>query len=107
MSRFAALLFDFDGVLIESEYEGNRHLAEWLSANGHPHTPEEAMAHYMGLAGPDFVSAIEARIGRALPDSFREAREVEKVEKVEAGSGEEQAEQKVSAYHFNVVVFRL
>ena len=36
-----------------------------------------------------------------------EAHEVEKVEKVEAGSGEEQAEQKVSAYHFNVVVFRL
>ena len=35
-----------------------------------------------------------------------EAHEVEKVEKVEAGSGKE-AEQKVSAYHFNVVVFRL
>lgn len=80
-----ALLFDFDGVLIESEYEGNRHLAEWLSANGHPHTPEEAMAHYMGLAGPDFVSAIEARIGRALPDSFREAREVENRRVMEAG----------------------
>ena len=29
-----------------------------------------------------------------------EAHEVEKVEKVEAGSGEEEAEQKVSAYHF-------
>ena len=42
MSKFAALLFDFDGVLIDSEYEGNRHLAEWLTANGHPHTPEEA-----------------------------------------------------------------
>ena len=71
MSRFAALLFDFDGVLIDSEYEGNRHLGEWLTANGHPHTPEEAMHHYMGLAGKDFIAAIEGRIGHTLPELLR------------------------------------
>ena len=29
---FKGLLFDFDGVLIESEYAGNRQIAEWLGA---------------------------------------------------------------------------
>ena len=85
MSRFDALLFDFDGVLIDSEYEGNRHLAEWLTTNGHPHTPEEAMHHYMGLAGKDFVAAIEARIGHNLPESFYNARRAEDVRAMAEG----------------------
>ncbi|HVI98048.1 MAG TPA: HAD family phosphatase [Sphingomonas sp.] len=69
-----ALIFDFDGVLLESEYAGNAQIARYLTAIGHPHTPEEAMAHYMGLAGADFVAAIERRIGRVLPDDFHAAR---------------------------------
>ena len=85
MSRFAALLFDFDGVLIDSECEGNGHLAEWLTANGHPHTPEEAMHHYMGLAGEDFLSAIEGRIGQTLPDDFHEARRAEDIRAMDEG----------------------
>ena len=75
--RFDALLFDFDGVLIESEYAGNRQIAEFLTAAGHPTTPEESMEHFMGLAGADFVKAIERRIGTALPAGFPEAREAE------------------------------
>lgn len=85
MSRFAALLFDFDGVLIDSEYEGNRHLAEWLTANGHPHSPQEAMHHYMGLAGKDFIATIEGRIGHTLPESFYEARQAEDVRAMAEG----------------------
>ena len=85
MSRFAALLFDFDGVLIDSEYEGNRHLAEWLTANGHPHSPQEAMHHYMGLAGKDFIATIEGRIGHTLPESFYEARRAEDVRAMAEG----------------------
>jgi HAD superfamily hydrolase (TIGR01509 family) len=72
--KFDALIFDFDGVLLESEYAGNAQIARYLTALGHPHTPEEAMAHYMGLAGKDFVAAIENRIGRALPGDFFTAR---------------------------------
>lgn len=73
----AALLLDFDGVLIESEYAGNRHLAEYLTGIGHPITPETAMTKFMGLAGPDFIGAIENWIGRVLPDDFQAAREAE------------------------------
>ena len=57
--RVAALLFDFDGVLIESEASGNRHIADYLTAIGHPTSPEESMAHFMGLAGPPFLEAVE------------------------------------------------
>ena len=75
--RFAAILFDFDGVLIESEYAGNKHLAEYLTGIGHPTSPEDSMAHYMGLAGQDFIEAIEGRIGRTLPADFHAVRAAE------------------------------
>ena len=72
-----AILFDFDGVLIESEYVGNRQIAEYLTAIGHPTTPEQSMANFMGYSGADFLAKIEAWIGRPLPDDFHAARAVE------------------------------
>jgi HAD superfamily hydrolase (TIGR01509 family) len=69
-----ALLFDFDGVLIESEAAGNRQIADWLTAAGHPTTPADSMANFMGLAGPQFVDAIERWIDRPLPQDFHDAR---------------------------------
>ncbi len=83
-----AILFDFDGVLVESEAAGNRHLAEWLTQAGHPTTPEDAMTHYMGLSGSDFIDAIERRIGVALPAGFHEARRIEDDRAVAEGVGE-------------------
>ena len=68
--RVDALIFDFDGVLIESEFVGNRHVAEFLTAAGHPTTTEQAMARFMGLSGENFVAAIESWIGGPLPASF-------------------------------------
>ena len=70
--KFDALIFDFDGVLIESEFEGNQRLAELLTSLGHPTSIAEAIEHYTGLAGQDFVAAVETRIGRALPPEFHE-----------------------------------
>jgi len=75
--RFDGLIFDFDGVLLESEYAGNRHIADYLTSRGHPTTPEESMAQFMGLAGHDFIAAIERWIGRAIPDDFHAERRVE------------------------------
>jgi len=72
MHRPAALIFDFDGVLLESEYEGNRQLAELLTGLGHRHTVEETLRNYVGLAGRDFIAAIEERIGTRLPPQFHE-----------------------------------
>jgi beta-phosphoglucomutase-like phosphatase (HAD superfamily) len=75
--RFDGLILDFDGVLLESEWAGNAQIAKFLTASGHPTGVEDAMRHFMGLAGPDFVDAIETWIGRPLPDGFAAAREEE------------------------------
>jgi HAD superfamily hydrolase (TIGR01509 family) len=78
---FKALIFDFDGVLLESEFEGNRHMAELLTELGHPTSVEDALTHFIGLSGEDFIAAIEARIGCAVPAEFhvRRAEEDERV----------------------------
>lgn len=68
-----AIIFDFDGVLLESEFEGNHMLAELLTRLGHPTTVAEAIEHFTGLAGPDFIAKVEARIGRELPPEFHQA----------------------------------
>ena len=75
--KFEALIFDFDGVLLESEYAGNKQIAEYLTSIGHPTTPAESMANFMGLAGHDFLAALERWIGRVLPDDFHVARKRE------------------------------
>jgi beta-phosphoglucomutase-like phosphatase (HAD superfamily) len=75
--KFDALLFDFDGVLIESEYLGNKHIADFLTKHGHPITPEESMTRFMGLAGRDFLNRVEEFVGGPLPDTWDEARMAE------------------------------
>lgn len=77
MISLDGIILDFDGVLLESEYEGNRHLAELLTELGHPTGFEEALAHFIGLSGEDFIAAIEARIGAKLPPEFHERRGAE------------------------------
>jgi beta-phosphoglucomutase-like phosphatase (HAD superfamily) len=83
--KFDAILFDFDGVLLESEYAGNRQIADYLTSIGHPTTPEDSMANFMGLAGADFLGAIERWIGRAIPDDFHTARAEEDTRVLEEG----------------------
>lgn len=75
--RFDALILDFDGVIVESEYEGNRHLAELLTELGHPTDVETSMARFMGLSGASFHQAIETWIGRPIPARFHELRAAE------------------------------
>lgn len=85
---FDAILFDFDGVLVESEYAGNRQIAEWLTANGHPTSTAQAMELFMGLSGPDFIAALERRIGGPLADAFTAARLEEDERVLREGVGE-------------------
>ena len=85
--KVAALLFDFDGVLIESEYAGNRQIADYLTGIGHPTTPEESMSNFMGLAGMDFLAAIERWIGRPIPEGFHTARAAEDARAIAEGVG--------------------
>jgi HAD superfamily hydrolase (TIGR01509 family) len=75
--RFDGIIFDFDGVLLESEAAGNAHLAELLTDLGFPHSREDTLTHYTGLSGPDFIAAVEARIGQTLPEAFYPRRAAE------------------------------
>lgn len=86
--RFDAIIFDFDGVLVESEWAGNKQIADWLTAAGHPTSVEDSMREFMGLAGADFIGAIERWIGRALPPEFHGAREAEDQRAMAEGVGE-------------------
>jgi beta-phosphoglucomutase-like phosphatase (HAD superfamily) len=72
--RFAGLILDCDGVLLESEWAGNAQIADFLSKRGFPTTVEQAMANFMGLAGPEFLAAIERWIGAPIPADFESAR---------------------------------
>ena len=83
--NFDAIIFDFDGVLLESEFEGNRLLAELLTDLGHRTSVEEAIEHYVGLAGPQFIAAIEQRIGGPLPPEFHERRKEQSVRALREG----------------------
>jgi HAD superfamily hydrolase (TIGR01509 family) len=86
--RFDALIFDFDGVLVESEWAGNKQIADWLTAHGHPTSVEDSMREFMGLAGADFIGAIERWIGHTLPEAFHTAREAEDERAMAEGVGE-------------------
>ncbi|HYE29590.1 MAG TPA: HAD family phosphatase [Allosphingosinicella sp.] len=66
------MIFDFDGVIADSEILSNAVLAEALSALGHPTTTEQAVDRYIGLHWADTCAAIEAEVGRALPEDFRQ-----------------------------------
>lgn len=86
--RFDGLIFDFDGVLIESEFAGNKQLAEALTALGHPTTVDDALTHFTGLGGQDFLDAVAVWIGGAIPETFHEARAIEDARAVAEGVGE-------------------
>ncbi|SMF63619.1 HAD family hydrolase [Allosphingosinicella indica] len=74
---FEGLIFDFDGVLLESEYAGNAQMAAFLTEAGHPTRVEDALRHFTGLAGDAFVAAVERWIDAPLPAGFAEARDAE------------------------------
>lgn len=63
------ILFDCDGVLVDSELIGNRVLASHLSAHGYPMTATECMKMFIGMTIPKVVAAVRDA-GVDLPDDF-------------------------------------
>ena len=64
------MIFDCDGVLVDSETLSNRILAERLTAIGLPTTTEESIRDYMGRSWKTDQEIIEGRLGRPLPDGW-------------------------------------
>lgn len=64
------VIFDCDGVLVDTEPIANRVLAEMVSAEGLPTTVAESMQRYMGRSMPAVIETIEAELGRELGPTF-------------------------------------
>lgn len=70
-TRPAAVLFDCDGVLADSEALHNRVIAEEISTLGWEMNAAEAERRFIGLSWHDIVPLIEARLGPdAVPADF-------------------------------------
>ena len=61
------LLFDCDGVLVDSELLGNRTLATALAESGYAITPEECRRRFLGMALPSVFKAVGDEMGTPLP----------------------------------------
>lgn len=70
MARFDLVIFDCDGVLVDSEEIGNRALAETLTACGLPTTTEQAVEACKGRILADVVAIMEQRFGGPLPEGW-------------------------------------
>lgn len=66
------VIFDCDGVLVDSETLANRVCAEEVTRLGWPMTGAEAMARFMGLRLSDIAPMVEARTGRPVPPGWVE-----------------------------------
>ena len=64
------VIFDCDGVLVDSEPLSNRILAEHLTAIGLPTTFEDAVRDFMGRSWKTCTEIIEGRLGRPLPEGW-------------------------------------
>ncbi|ONI68799.1 hydrolase [Kribbella sp. ALI-6-A] len=61
------VIFDNDGVLVDSERLANTILAELLTEAGLPYTFDEAVRDFMGGSMVSMRQKAEARLGRPLP----------------------------------------
>ncbi len=65
------IIFDCDGVLVDSERVANRLLAEVLTTAGWPMTTAESIATFMGLSEKSSQHIIDERLGRPMPAVFK------------------------------------
>ncbi len=90
----SGLIFDFDGVIADSEVLANTILAEFVSDLGLPTTLDDALNRYSGKRWAEIIAAIEDGVGRELPEDFSEklkaatlTRFREELHEVEGASG--------------------
>lgn len=65
-----AIIFDCDGVLVDSERLANAVLVEYVREFGLILSLEEALTRFTGGKMADCVAELERRLGRRLPDHF-------------------------------------
>lgn len=68
--RYDLVIFDNDGVLVDSEPLSNTILAAYLTELGHPTTYEDSLRDYMGAAVHRVHDLVLERSGQRLPADF-------------------------------------
>ena len=100
--KFEAILFDCDGVLVDSEPITNGVLRDMLCDAGWTLTPAECMRFFIGKAVRDERATIEARTGRPLTEDwmrlFYERRNLELNARLEIIAGAHAAVQAAYAH---------
>ena len=83
------IIFDCDGVLIDSEGVASRVVAANLSRIGWAMDADAAMRMFMGMSIVEMQPLIEGRLRRALPDGWRDGLAAELADALsrEAGGG--------------------
>lgn len=66
------VIFDCDGVLVDSEGPSNRVVAEEITKLGWPMTEAESTALFVGHRLSDIPPVVEARLGRPVPEGWVE-----------------------------------
>ena len=72
MSPIELVVFDCDGVLVDSETISNEVLARMLSGEGLPTTLAQSRSRYQGLLLEDIRLRAQEQLGRALPSDWME-----------------------------------
>ncbi len=67
------VIFDCDGVLVDSEGPSNRIVAEAVTELGWPMTAAESCSLFIGYRLSDIPPAVEARTGRPVPPGWVES----------------------------------
>jgi HAD superfamily hydrolase (TIGR01509 family) len=67
---FDLIIFDCDGVLVDSEVISCSAHAETLTRHGYPITAEQVLERFLGHSMRQTTLEVEAELGRRLPDDF-------------------------------------
>ena len=70
-AKFDLVIFDCDGVLVDSEVISCRAHAETLTRHGYPITPDQVFDRFLGRSMRKATLEIEAELGRPLPEDFQ------------------------------------
>jgi HAD superfamily hydrolase (TIGR01509 family) len=64
------IIFDCDGVLVDSEVISCRAHAETLTRHGYPITQDQVLKRFLGISDRETRLTVEAELGRSLPADF-------------------------------------
>ena len=70
--KFDLIVFDYDGVVADSELLNNRVLVDLLNGIGLPTTLDYALSHYMGRRWDDIAPMIGERLGQPCHQHLRQ-----------------------------------